>query len=126
MQRLCAALLWFIGGLSIANSLWMLAAPRHWFYHIPADVPAIGPFNSHFIQDIGCAYLAAGLALMWGAAQPASRRLLVTIAAVFYGGHALVHVWGTAAGDLPASHWLIDFPSVYLPALILACIAAIP
>ena len=33
--------------------------------------------------------------------------------------HALLHVYDTAAGNLPASHWWLDLPGVYLPALVL-------
>jgi hypothetical protein len=37
----------------------------------------------------------------------------------FYVLHALVHVTDTLAGRLPASHWSIDAPGVYVPALLL-------
>jgi hypothetical protein len=40
---------------SIANGVWMLFAPESWYYHLPAGVPDTGPFNHHFVQDIGAA-----------------------------------------------------------------------
>jgi hypothetical protein len=39
--------------------------------------------------------------------------------------HALVHVTDTLAGRLPASHWAIDFPGVYLPAILLLVLIAV-
>jgi hypothetical protein len=37
----------------------------------------------------------------------------------------VVHVTDTLAGRLPASHWLIDFPGVYLPAALLIVLTAV-
>ena len=49
---------------SIANGLWMLADPGHWYEHLPAGVPDTGPLNAHFVRDIGCAFLTMGGALV--------------------------------------------------------------
>jgi hypothetical protein len=40
-------------------------------------------------------------------------------ATLFYGLHALVHLADLASGRLHADHWLIDFPGVFLPAIVL-------
>ena len=42
------------------------------------------------------------------------------IAALFLGGHGLVHVYDTLRGALGHSHWSIDLPGVYLPALVIS------
>ena len=58
-------------GLGLAsNAVWMLAGPASWYVRVPGVTEA-GPANMHFIRDIGCAYLVAGLGLLWLAARPA-------------------------------------------------------
>jgi hypothetical protein len=121
MRRLDAWgwLLLVLGAGNLANALWMLAGPMHWYAELPAAVPDTGPFNPHFVRDIGCAFLTVGAALVWAAFAPTFRFPLVAAAALFLGAHALLHVYDTAAGNLPASHWWLDLPGVYLPALVL-------
>ena len=104
---------------SIANAIWMLAAPGHWYANIPADVHDTGPLNVHFVRDIGCAFLTAGLALVWAVLRPALRLPLVGAAGFFYVAHALLHVHDTGRGLLDPHHWLLELPSVYLPAVLL-------
>ena len=85
-----------------------------------------GPFNPHFVRDIGCAFLTVGAALVWAAFDAALRRPLVSVSALFLGAHALLHIYDTVVGNLPHSHWWLDFPGVYLPALVLlACTVAL-
>jgi hypothetical protein len=111
------------GAGSVANALWMLAGPMHWYRELPAAVPDTGPFNPHFVRDIGCAFLAVGIAQVWAAFSPGWRYPLVTVSALFLVGHALLHVYDTAVGNLPHSHWWLDLPGVYLPAVVLAAAA---
>jgi hypothetical protein len=115
-------LLLLLGAGNLANALWMLAGPMHWYTELPAAVPDTGPFNPHFVRDIGCAFLTAGAALGWAAFAPALRFPLVAIAALFLSAHAVLHVYDTAVGNLPADHWWLDAPGVYLPALLLGAI----
>ena len=44
------------------NGVAMMGAPLSWFGFIPG-VAATGPFNEHFVRDIGAAYLAAAVSL---------------------------------------------------------------
>ena len=104
---------------SLANGVWMLVDPARWYTDLPAGVPDTGPLNEHFVRDIGCAFLTLGIALAWGALRPRARAVAVTLAAVFFGLHALLHVYDTARGFIGQDHWWLDFPGVYLPALIL-------
>ena len=103
-----------------ANALWMLADPLRWYHDLPAGVPDTGPFNPHFVRDIGAAFSAVGVALVWAALVPRRRTPLLVIAALFLGGHALVHVFDTLRGALDHSHWWIDLPGVYLPAVVIS------
>lgn len=109
-------LLWGLAGLTAANALWMLLQPTTWFSDLPAAVPDFGPYNEHFVRDIGCAFAAVALALGWAARRPALRPALVAVASFFLVSHALLHIFDTLRGAVGAEHWWIDFPGVYLPA----------
>jgi hypothetical protein len=109
-----------LGGVSLVNALWMLAGPMHWYHELPAAVPDTGPFNPHFVRDIGCAFLAVGTALLWAARAPRWRTPLVVVSALFLVAHGGLHVFDTLRGALPADHWWLDLPGVYLPALVMA------
>ncbi len=107
-------------GLSmIGNALWMLAGPMHWYTELPAAVPDTGPFNPHFVRDIGCAFLTAGFALVWSARTIEFRYPLAATAWVFLGAHSTLHIYDTLVGHLPSSHWSLDFAGVYLPTIVL-------
>lgn len=114
-----------LGVGSVANALWMLADPLRWYHELPAGVPDTGPFNEHFVRDIGCAFLAVGVAQVWAAFAAAWRTPLVSVSALFVVGHAVLHVFDTARGAVPSDHWWLDLPGVYLPAVLLAWAAAI-
>jgi len=109
--------------LSAANAVWMLADPQHWYHDLPAAIPDTGPYNEHFVRDIGSAFATMAVALFWAAFAPRWRPPLVAIAALFLVAHAALHVFDTARGFLDVHHWLLDFPGVYLPAAILIPVA---
>jgi hypothetical protein len=105
--------------LGIANGLWMLLAPMNWYLHLPAGVPDTGPFNHHFVQDIGAAFLTLGAAFAVATARPACRRGVALAGALFMTLHAVVHLVDLLAGRLHARHWTLDLPGVFLPAIVL-------
>ena len=111
--------LWIIGLAGVANALWMLVDPEGWYRNLPAKVPDTGPFNAHFVRDIGCAYAAVGIAFCVAAEAPAARRGVLYGGALFYAFHALLHVADLLAGRLPGDHWLVDLPGVFAPAILL-------
>ncbi len=108
-----------LGAGTLANALWMLAGPMHWYTGLPAAVPDTGPFNPHFVRDIGCAFLTVGIALVWAAGSPLFRVPLVSIAAIFLGAHAVLHAYDTLRGALDHRHFWLDLPGVYLPAALI-------
>jgi hypothetical protein len=99
-------------GLAI-NGITMLAAPHDWYIAIPG-VAETGPFNPHFVRDIGAAYLAAGAALVWFALHSAARAA-AQAGAAFLTQHAFIHVWDAAAGQTHTHQLLADLPTVFLP-----------
>ena len=111
------------GLLSAANAAWMLWNPQLWYHELPAGVPDTGPYNEHFVRDIGTAFLTLALAFVWAAYSPRWRPPLLAIATFFLVAHAGLHLFDTARGFLDSHHWLLDFPAVYLPALLLPPLA---
>ena len=109
----------------LANAAWMLVDPMRWYHDLPAGVPDFGPFNPHFVRDIGCAFLTVGMALVWAGFSPRFRLPLAAVSAVFLTAHAVLHVFDTARGAVGAHHWWLDLPGVYAPALLLVVATAI-
>jgi hypothetical protein len=123
-ERIMLRLIYLLFAIvSFCNGLWMLVFPLSWYADFPADIPHTGPFNPHFVRDLGVVYLVVALAFVW-AARNIDRSSLVHIAlTLFFVGHALLHLADIAAGRLPHSHWLIDMPGVFVPALLMTILA---
>jgi hypothetical protein len=101
----------------------MLIAPAGWYRDLPAGVPDTGPYNAHFVRDIGCAFATMSVALAVAAWRPRWRAPLVALTALFFAAHAALHVFDTLRGALDAHHWALDFPGVYAPAALLVVLA---
>ena len=111
---------WLAGltGLLLAgNGLAMLFASVAWYDTVPG-VPLTGPFNGHFVKDIGATYLACGLGLAWFAWRPVQGWAAMAVAAVWLTLHALVHVYDATCGTSPLADLQRDFVGVYLFAAI--------
>jgi len=113
-----------LGGiLMIANAVWMAASAHHWFVTIPSDLSATGIPNNHFIHDVAAAYLTLGLGLIWCASNLDKCRPVYLGVTFFMIAHAISHILEMFAGQLPHTHWWIDFPLVFLPAILLGLLA---
>jgi uncharacterized protein YjeT (DUF2065 family) len=111
-------------GLGLAaNGLYMLVNPANWYFLVPG-VTTTGPFNQHFLRDIGLIYLMTGAALVVGALRPRDRAVLWSAAAFWHAGHALFHFWEVSVGICGPSALARDFPAVTLPTLVMAALAA--
>lgn len=108
---------------NLANGLWMLVSPAHWYINLPANVPGTGPLNEHFVRDIGCVFTLIGLALGWAAFVPRARLAAMVFAAGFSFAHAVVHVYDTTRGLLPPSQWMTDLIPIHLPSVVMLAIA---
>ena len=109
---------------NLINGGWMLGAPEHWYHNLPAGVPDTGPFNEHFVRDLGALFFLMGLALAWAALRRRIRAVVLMLVSGFYVFHALLHVWDTARGFLGPEHWMMDAGGVYLPAVLLLVVTA--
>ncbi|CAF1120898.1 unnamed protein product [Rotaria sordida] len=107
-----------IASINILNGLWMIVAPEHWYYNLPAGVPEFGPVNVHFIRDIGCIFFLLGIGLIFAAFYLSYRLPLFTMNTGFYLLHMLVHVHEVVSGRIRLSMFWVDLPGVYIPAII--------
>lgn len=115
----------FLGVLFGLNGVAMLLQPYGWFGAVPGVIET-GPFNDHFVRDVGATYLACAVGLAFGAWNPARYAGAVTVAATFQGVHALIHLITPFCGK--AVPWPLlarDFPGVILPALLTIWIAVV-
>jgi len=103
-----------LGVAATANGIFMLVTPEHWYLTVPG-VPTTGPFNQHFVRDIGLIFLFIGGAFVLGAARPELRVPFWGAASIWLSGHALFHVWEVAVGICGPSALARDFPAVTLP-----------
>ena len=99
------------------NGLFMLVVPAAWYDFVPG-VTHTGPFNQHFIRDIGIIQMLIGIAFGIGMIRAASRLELWAAATSWLTAHAMLHLWEVAVGISPPSAIARDFPAVTLPALI--------
>jgi len=106
-----------LGAAAIANGIFMLVDPEGWYLAVPG-VTTTGPFNQHFVRDIGLIFLFLGGAFLTGAARPDLRVPFWAAASIWLAGHALFHFWEVAVGICGPSALARDFPAVTLPALI--------
>ncbi|HUH83732.1 MAG TPA: hypothetical protein VLX85_03940 [Stellaceae bacterium] len=104
-----------------ANGVFMLALPERWYVTVPG-IAATGPFNSHFVRDVGAAYLVAGGALLWFLRDKAARPAAIAGAA-FLALHALVHIGDAVAGREALRQLALDIPTVILPGLVIFTVA---
>ena len=103
IRRIAAGLL---GTVSAGNGLYMLLDGERWFTLTPGAA-STGPFNAHFVADVGVAFIAAGLGLLarswrnryWPAAAAGSAFLVF---------HALIHIVSFARhhDELAATIWI--------------------
>ncbi len=100
------------GLFAVVNGGFMMAASEDWFATIAAYT---GPFNHHLVQDVGAAFVVAGLSLfaclwrpsLWPAA----------IAGVgFLSAHGLIHLADILTGHV--HHPLSDIFILTIPALL--------
>ena len=94
-------LLVLLGLATIANGGFMLADPMAWYHAVPGVV-ATGPFNHHFISDIGLAYIASGIGFMLGARAGIRNAVFAIAGAAWPALHALLHIWGWLSNGFPA------------------------
>lgn len=115
LKSLCIGVAVLMGFLAEANGVFMLVSPEAWYFAVPG-VTDTGPFNQHFIRDIGLIFLFVGTAYLFGVVEPRYRVISWAAPTLWLSGHALFHYWEVAVGICGPSVLIRDFPAVSLPA----------
>jgi hypothetical protein len=91
------AILWVIAAVQLFLGLLMFLAPGTFF----EEVGTYGLRNDHYIGDLGSVYLASAFGLAMAAVRPSWRAPILWVGAVWFGLHALNHLFdiGEASSD---------------------------
>ncbi len=84
----------FIGLTYVLNAAVMWLSPEYWYNGVPG-VSMMGPYNAHFVRDIGLIYGLSGYALI---AASSDRRSL-WFGSIWPALHAVFHLWIWAGRD---------------------------
>ncbi|HLK26162.1 MAG TPA: hypothetical protein VKT30_16015 [Caulobacteraceae bacterium] len=103
--------------LLVGNGAAMLFAGSWWYGAVPG-VTETGPFNPHFVKDVGAAYVVAGVGFAAFAWRPGPMLPALAAATGFLSLHALVHVADAIASPNGVADIIRDFPGVFVPALV--------
>ncbi len=107
--------IWLVTGLII------VAAPAT-FYALTPGVALLGPYNVHFVRDVGLVYMASGLVGLHGVRQA---NISLCRAAVLWSClHSVFHLHVWMERGMPFDGlFLFDLTGVILPPfLVLACL----
>ena len=98
------------------NGLWMIVDPKLWYDTIPG-ITMLGPYNTHFLRDVGIVYGVCAGGFIWGLRAGASPALIV--AAGWPVLHAIYHLqmW-MARGFALDVIALVNFGLIQAPAWI--------
>lgn len=111
----------YLAGLTglafLTNGMAMLFAPLPWYDAVPG-VPATGPFNPHFVRDIGAIYLAGALGMGWFAWRPWQGWPALALTAAWLTLHAAIHVYDATCSASPLADVRRDLVAIYLFAAI--------
>lgn len=116
-NKVITVLATLLGLAAFSNGLLMAFLPESWYWLVPG-VPGRGPFNQHFVRDIGINYLLIGLAFGAGSLFVKHRLVLWLMPTAWLTGHAIVHVWEAMVGICGTASLIQDFPGVTAPAIL--------
>jgi hypothetical protein len=109
-------LLLLLGVFYLANGAAMLIAPMSWYETVPG-VTGTGPFNHHFILDVGMAFIASGSLLALGARTVGFAPAFAIAGASWPILHALIHIAGWFTSGFPSEPRIIFSDAVGVVAL---------
>lgn len=103
---------------NLINGAFMLIAPETWYQTIPG-VTDTGPYNPHFVRDIGIAFVASSIGIFISAGPLRHGRLSgAVVGMLFLGGHALFHLIEMPMHSPNAAATIRDLAMIVLPAVI--------
>jgi len=96
VHRVCLILLTIVG---FVLGVWAYFAPLNWYTTFPGMgmswLPVLGPYNEHFVKDVGAMFLALGVLSALAVYYLANRAVIVITAAswsIFNALHLIYHV----------------------------------
>lgn len=107
-----------LAAITAGNGVVMLFAGAWWYGAVPG-VTETGPFNPHFVKDIGAAYLVAGAGFAAFAWRPRPAWPALAAATGFLALHALIHV----AEAVPSPTGPRDLANVFVGVIAPAAVA---
>ena len=120
-QTIARIVLGLAAAFLAGDAIFQLAEPMAWYWTIPG-VPLTGPYNPHFVRDIGAAYLAVVVGFAWFAWRPHQGWPALVAATTFLVGHAVIHIRDEACSADPLAAMGRDAFGIHLFALLaLAC-----
>jgi hypothetical protein len=103
-----------ISTLYLANGLAMLIAPQLW-YQLTPGVVETGAFNSHFIRDIGLAFIGASTQALLFLARYRKAFAIMAAPIIFIAGHGLFHLIEFVHHQPPLNEIISDMILVIIP-----------
>ncbi|MCG8415539.1 MAG: hypothetical protein MI746_15090 [Pseudomonadales bacterium] len=102
----------------LLNGLAMIVLPELWYQYTPGAADT-GPFNLHFVRDIGIAFTVSGAGLWVAFSQRETPNLpLAWLAIAFLVGHSILHQVEMITMTPSAQEIARDFTLIVLPVLI--------
>ena len=100
----------------------MLFGSEFWYWTTPG-VPDTGPYNRHFVRDIGLTFALMAACFAGAIYFQRLRGPLVTVGSAWLVMHAVLHLVEVAGGCLPAKSLLVDTPAIFVPAVLSALVS---
>lgn len=116
-NKIITTLAALLGLAALCNGLFMTFWPEHWYWLVPG-VPNRGPFNQHFVRDIGLNYMLIGVAYTAGCFFLKQRVALWLMPTAWLTSHAMIHVWEVMTGICDIASLIQDVPGVIAPAIL--------
>ncbi len=114
-------MMWGLGAFYLITGLYLMVAPMHFYMTAPGVVDT-GPYNMHFIRDVGFAFTLSALGMGYGIRE--RLKPLVLFGASWLVTHGAFHlVLYLGHHDHMSATALIDVAIVVFPAMFTAFLA---
>jgi hypothetical protein len=124
-DRIAEGLVWLAALFALANGAFMLFLPMGWYEALPT-VRATGPANTHFIADIGIAYLGCAVILLYAVMNLRMRWLAALAGGLWLMAHGALHFYELVTGICSPDRFWADFPgTIGVPLLVLIAVASL-
>tara|TARA_R110002124_G_scaffold130415_1_gene292300 strand:- start:136 stop:1071 length:936 start_codon:yes stop_codon:yes gene_type:complete len=117
LDRIAQMLVLSVGLFALLFGLFMIIRPLDWYVSIPTVITT-GPPNKHFIRDIGIAYAACGIMLLYASINIHMRWLAAFAGALWLSLHGVLHIYEVSVGICSPNAFIADAPGVLGPPLL--------